>query len=56
MYVLIIMSIVGNSVATAEFNGYDRCMAAAKQVESVTYRMGPKNLPPYTAICVERGR
>ena len=54
MYVLIIMSIVGQSVATAEFNGYERCQAAAKQVEiSVTTS---NNISRYKAICVERGR
>ena len=51
IYILIIMSLTGKSVATAEFNGYERCQAAVKQVEK-----DYNGIQYYKAICMERGR
>jgi hypothetical protein len=53
MYVLIIFALNGHGgVATAEFNGEAKCLAAKAQVEKIRT---PGNLL-YNALCVERGR
>lgn len=52
IYILIIMSLTGKSVATAEFNGYERCQSAVKQIEL----KDSSGIQYYKAICVERGR